>query len=249
MTRFALLLLVLLSGSAPALAAGSADLAPAERQAMSDTLQHALENNPSDQAADWINPDSGRAGAVVPTRTFTGAAGQPCREFVTTITIAGEEQQGYGTACRQPDGSWQVVDDRPPGSAPPPAALSTPPERYYAYPETLYAPYTIYFSFGTLYRHGHFYRGRTYLDGPLVWTRYPLLFGHRHSPRPWYDDRYHRSIHRDRDHDRDRSRERDWDRDRNRDRNRDWDRDWERDRSRERERYDEDREDRRDRDR
>ena len=237
MLRFSLFLLVLLAGRAPAFAVSSADLAPAERQAMNDTLQHALENNPTDQAADWINPDTDRAGAIVPTRTFTGAAGQPCREFVTTITIGGEEQQGYGTACRQPDGSWQVVADRPAGSAPPAAALSTPPERYYVYPETLYAPYSIYFSFGTLYRHGHFYRGRGYLDGPLVWTRYPLLFGHRHSPRLWYDDRYHRSVHRDRDHGRDRSRE--WHRDRDRDRDRD--------RRHERDRYDEDREHRRDR--
>lgn len=226
MTRLLPIILVLLSG-APAFAASTIELAPPERQAMSDTLQHALENNPTDQAADWINPDSGRAGAVVPTRTFTGVAGQPCREFVTTITIGGEEQQGYGTACRQPDGNWQVVAERSTGTAPPPAALSTPPERYYAYPETLYAPYNIYFSFATLYRFGHFYRGRGYLDGPLVWTRYPLLFGHRRSLRPWYDDRYHRTNHRE------------WDRDRH----------YKQGRHEEWERYDEDREHRRGRDR
>ncbi len=140
MTRMHVLsiLAALLLGALPA-AADPAALAPPEQQAMSDTLQYALENNPSDQAADWVNPDTGRAGTVVPTRTFTGAAGQPCREFVTTITIGGQDQQGYGTACRQPDGSWQVVADEAPGSAPPlpSRAFETPPERYYAYPRVL----------------------------------------------------------------------------------------------------------------
>ena len=25
-----------------------------------------------------------------------------------TITVGGEVQQGYGTACRQPDGTWKI---------------------------------------------------------------------------------------------------------------------------------------------
>ena len=32
-----------------------------------------------------------------------------CREYRTTATIAGRRQHLYGTACRQPDGSWQRV--------------------------------------------------------------------------------------------------------------------------------------------
>ena len=30
-----------------------------------------------------------------------------CRDYRTTATIEGRQQQLYGTACRQPDGSWQ----------------------------------------------------------------------------------------------------------------------------------------------
>jgi surface antigen len=76
-----------------------------EQKAMTDTLQHALEFNRTRQASEWVNPDTGRSGAVVPVRTFEKAQRQPCREFITTIIIGGREEQGYGTACRQADGS------------------------------------------------------------------------------------------------------------------------------------------------
>ena len=33
-----------------------------------------------------------------------------CREFTRTIYIDGVPQKGYGNACLQPDGSWQLVD-------------------------------------------------------------------------------------------------------------------------------------------
>ena len=33
-----------------------------------------------------------------------------CREFQTTIVVDGQPQDAHGTACQQPDGSWQVVN-------------------------------------------------------------------------------------------------------------------------------------------
>lgn len=36
-------------------------------------------------------------------------AGQYCREYIQTVTIAGKTQKGYGTACLQPDGSWRIA--------------------------------------------------------------------------------------------------------------------------------------------
>lgn len=33
-----------------------------------------------------------------------------CREYNTTSRVAGRMQNTYGTACMQPDGSWQIVD-------------------------------------------------------------------------------------------------------------------------------------------
>jgi surface antigen len=45
----------------------------------------------------------------VPTRTYFGNSGQPCRDFTTRASIDGRNQTIYGTACRQPDGSWQTM--------------------------------------------------------------------------------------------------------------------------------------------
>lgn len=33
-----------------------------------------------------------------------------CREYQTTARINGALQKTYGTACRQPDGSWRIVN-------------------------------------------------------------------------------------------------------------------------------------------
>ena len=35
--------------------------------------------------------------------------GRICRDYRTAATIEGRQQQLYGTACREPDGSWQRV--------------------------------------------------------------------------------------------------------------------------------------------
>ena len=34
---------------------------------------------------------------------------QTCREYQSTTTIDGRPQNTYGTACLQPDGTWQIV--------------------------------------------------------------------------------------------------------------------------------------------
>ena len=70
--------------------------------------QLALETSRSGQASSWQNPDTGNYGTVTPTRTYQTGTGAYCRESQQTIVVAGETHQAYGTACRQPDGSWQV---------------------------------------------------------------------------------------------------------------------------------------------
>ena len=57
----------------------------------------------------WNNPDSGNYGTITPTRDGTRADGSYCREFQQTITIGGKRERGYGVACRQPDGTWRIV--------------------------------------------------------------------------------------------------------------------------------------------
>lgn len=82
----------------------------ADQLAMAQTTQQTLETSPSGSTNSWRNPDSGNSGTITPTRTYTKNDGQPCREFQQTVTIGGKIEEAYGTACRQADGTWKIVN-------------------------------------------------------------------------------------------------------------------------------------------
>ncbi|HEY4135051.1 MAG TPA: RT0821/Lpp0805 family surface protein [Alphaproteobacteria bacterium] len=68
---------------------------------------------PIGQNIQWSNPQSGNYGTITPVREGTDSStGAYCREFQQTVTIGGKAESAYGTACRQPDGTWKVVDQR-----------------------------------------------------------------------------------------------------------------------------------------
>jgi len=69
----------------------------------------ALENVRTDVSSAWVNPDTGYEYVVTPTHTYESGTG-PCREYTLDANIGGKTEQVYGTACRQADGSWLVVD-------------------------------------------------------------------------------------------------------------------------------------------
>ncbi len=79
-----------------------------DKQLAAQAASRAFENNRTGQASSWSNPDSGNSGTVTPTKTYQAASGQYCREYQQNITVGGEKHQAYGTACRQPDGSWKI---------------------------------------------------------------------------------------------------------------------------------------------
>lgn len=81
----------------------------ADKAYMSSTTQATLEHSQTGSTSTWQNPDSGHSGSVTPTRTYQRADGRYCREFQQTVTIGGKQEKAYGTACRQPDGTWQIV--------------------------------------------------------------------------------------------------------------------------------------------
>ncbi len=67
-----------------------------------------LSDNRTGESRTWVNPDTGHRYAVTPTRTHEHASG-PCREFRLDAKIGNQpDQEVYGTACRQADGSWLV---------------------------------------------------------------------------------------------------------------------------------------------
>lgn len=69
----------------------------------------ALEYQPTGAEVPWQNPDSGHYGSVQPLATWQSPSGAFCREFTHTVFVGSHPQKAYGRACRQPDGSWQVV--------------------------------------------------------------------------------------------------------------------------------------------
>lgn len=81
----------------------------ADREYARRNAHYGLETTPSGTTSEWRNPDSGHSGTITPVRTYQAGAGTYCREFQQTITVGGKTERGYGTACRQPDGSWKIV--------------------------------------------------------------------------------------------------------------------------------------------
>lgn len=68
------------------------------------------QQGPLGETVVWNNPDSGHSGSVTPVRDGTSTSGLYCREFQQTVTVGGQTQTAYGTACRQPDGTWRIVE-------------------------------------------------------------------------------------------------------------------------------------------
>jgi surface antigen len=81
----------------------------ADRQYMGQTTYNALESGRSGQSVQWRNPDSGNYGTVTPQAAYQ-QGNLTCREYTQTVYIEGRSQQAFGTACRQPDGSWQITN-------------------------------------------------------------------------------------------------------------------------------------------
>lgn len=79
-----------------------------DKQMAAQAAQKAFDDSRTGQPTVWNNPDTGNSGTVTPTRTYQLANGTYCREYKQTITVGGEQQQAYGTACRQPDGTWKI---------------------------------------------------------------------------------------------------------------------------------------------
>jgi surface antigen len=80
-----------------------------DKRRAANAAQQALESKPSGAPTTWTNPDTGHSGSVTPIRTYQASNGQYCREYEQSVTIGGKAQKSYGTACRQPDGSWKLV--------------------------------------------------------------------------------------------------------------------------------------------
>lgn len=72
-------------------------------------MQNAIVKTPVGSQAQWTNNKTNTTYVVRPVKNYKSNNGNYCREYQTTVTVEGKQQQGYGKACRQADGAWRIV--------------------------------------------------------------------------------------------------------------------------------------------
>jgi hypothetical protein len=92
-----------------AVALGFLDLLDANQQRQHEVALLTAANRPGEVI---IWESGGATGTVQTIRSGTSTSGLQCREFQQTVTVGGRKEEAYGTACLQPDGSWQIVESR-----------------------------------------------------------------------------------------------------------------------------------------
>jgi surface antigen len=84
------------------------DLDDRDRQLAAAAEYQALEYGQSGSPTPWDNPQSQHRGQIVPGKPYQQGSTH-CRPYTHTIYISGQPQTVRGTACRQPDGTWQAI--------------------------------------------------------------------------------------------------------------------------------------------
>lgn len=78
-----------------------------DQQRAHESAQVRATSAPIGETITWNR--GGAAGSVTPVRDGISTSGRYCREFQHVVKIGGRSERAYGTACRQSDGSWEVV--------------------------------------------------------------------------------------------------------------------------------------------
>lgn len=71
-------------------------------------MQSAIVKTPVGSEASWTNKKTDTTYVVRPIKNYRHK-NHYCREFQTRIKVAGKWEEGYGRACRKPDGTWRIV--------------------------------------------------------------------------------------------------------------------------------------------
>lgn len=69
-----------------------------------------LEHAPDGRQIAWTDTTTGGRYRVTPDKPYKNSQGQYCRKYLTNAVVDGSTRQVYGTACRQPNGAWQMVN-------------------------------------------------------------------------------------------------------------------------------------------
>jgi surface antigen len=83
------------------------DLMNDEQQREHEMALYSATSAPLGETIYWRNGDA--SGAITPIQDGTSSSGRYCREFQQDVSIGGRGEELYGTACQNPDGSWEIV--------------------------------------------------------------------------------------------------------------------------------------------
>lgn len=86
-----------------------ADLSRSEKIAALDAEYKALETSMAGEAVIWRDEKSGRGGTVIAAQPYR-VGSQDCRPFTHMIEDNGQSRSVRGTACRNKDGSWTLLN-------------------------------------------------------------------------------------------------------------------------------------------
>ena len=85
-----------------------AKLVKSDRQIALNAEYKALEYGKGSEAIDWSGATGSVGGKVIAGQPYR-VGSQDCRQYSHTITSAGVDQSARGTACRNPDGTWTLL--------------------------------------------------------------------------------------------------------------------------------------------
>jgi len=78
-----------------------------EAQRKHEAAQISATSAPIGEKITWDSAES--SGYVVTTKEGKSSEGLTCREFQQEITVGGNTEQAFGTACLQADGAWKII--------------------------------------------------------------------------------------------------------------------------------------------
>jgi surface antigen len=70
----------------------------------------AFDTAPDQRTVAWNNPDTHSTYRVTPNNSYTSNDGRYCREYSSATVINGRQENVTGTACRNAEGNWQLMN-------------------------------------------------------------------------------------------------------------------------------------------
>ena len=86
-----------------------ADLPRSAQVKAIDAEYRALESTPAGEVLSWHDERSGISGTVLVSQPYR-VGSQDCRSYTHRVSASAGERSVRGTACRNPDGSWTLLD-------------------------------------------------------------------------------------------------------------------------------------------